>query len=177
MTNLKFFEIKVKLMHKDNPDILACAEGNNLEVRAKLLYEDGNPVRTINPNDEPLRGDTEVWVIGGEARLKLRMGEKSLTSMGERKRFRIRIEPRDDAMRQAIIASLGDVDTVVVFGEDTPLQLLRALKPDVLVKGGDYTVDQVVGAEDVKGWGGDVVLADLLDGHSTTATIQRLGKK
>ena len=101
MTNLKFFEIKVKLMHKDNPDILACAEGNNLEVRAKLLYEDGNPVRTINPNDEPLRGDTEVWVIGGEARLKLRMGEKSLTSMGERKRFRIRIEPRDDAMRQA----------------------------------------------------------------------------
>ena len=84
---------------------------------------------------------------------------------------------QNEKSRAAVLASLGDVDAVVVFGEDTPLQLLRALKPDVLVKGADYTVDQVVGAEDVKGWGGAVVLADLLDGHSTTATIQRLGNK
>ena len=84
---------------------------------------------------------------------------------------------QNEKSRAAVLASLGDVDAVVVFGEDTPLQLLRALKPDVLVKGADYTVDQVVGAEDVNGWGGAVVLADLLDGHSTTATIQRLGNK
>lgn len=84
---------------------------------------------------------------------------------------------QNEASRAAVLASLADVDAVVVFGEDTPLELLRALKPDVLVKGADYTVEQVVGAEDVKGWGGEVVLADLLDGHSTTATIQRLGNK
>ena len=84
---------------------------------------------------------------------------------------------QNEKSRAAVLASLGDVDAVVIFGEDTPLQLLRALKPDVLVKGADYTVDQVVGAEDVNGWGGAVVLADLLDGHSTTATIQRLGNK
>ena len=84
---------------------------------------------------------------------------------------------QNEASRATVLASLGDVDAVVVFSEDTPLELLRALKPDVLVKGADYTVDEIAGAEDVKGWGGDVVLADLLDGHSTTATIQRLGNK
>ena len=73
-----------------------------------------------------------------------------------------------------MLASLADVDAVVVFGEDTPLELIRALKPDILIKGADYSVDEVVGAEDVKSWGGEVVLAELLDGHSTTATIQRL---
>ena len=99
MSNLKVFKIKVALMHKDT-NIPACAEGNNLDVRAKLLYEDGNPVRMINPNDVLLRGDTEVTVIKGEAVFTLRMGEKSLSSMGERKRFRIRIEPRDDFLRE-----------------------------------------------------------------------------
>lgn len=81
---------------------------------------------------------------------------------------------QNEASRAAVLASLADVDAVVVFGEDTPLELIRALKPDVLIKGADYTIDEVVGAEDVKSWGGEVVLADLLDGHSTTATIQRL---
>ena len=83
---------------------------------------------------------------------------------------------QNEASRAAVLASLADVDAVVVFGEDTPLDLIRLLKPDVLVKGADYTVEEVVGAEDVASWGGEVVLADLLDGHSTTATIRRLGQ-
>ena len=57
------------------------------------------------------------------------------------------------------------MDAVVIFEEDT-IDLIRVLKPDVLVKGADYTVDEVVGAEDVKSWGGEVVLVELLDGHS-----------
>ena len=81
---------------------------------------------------------------------------------------------QNEASRATVLASLADVDAVVVFGEDTPLELIRALKPDILIKGADYSVDEVVGAEDVKSWGGEVVLAELLDGHSTTATIQRL---
>ena len=80
-----------------------------------------------------------------------------------------------EAARAAVLASLASVSRVVVFGEDTPLTLIEALKPDVLVKGADYTVDQVVGADVVQAYGGKVVLAELSPGHSTTATIARLG--
>ncbi|MEC8370481.1 MAG: D-glycero-beta-D-manno-heptose 1-phosphate adenylyltransferase, partial [Pseudomonadota bacterium] len=83
---------------------------------------------------------------------------------------------QNETSRAAVLASLADVDAVVIFEEDTPINLIRALKPDVLVKGADYMVDEVVGAEDVKSWGGEVVLAEILDGHSTTETIRRLGK-
>ena len=78
--------------------------------------------------------------------------------------------------RATVLASLASVDLVVIFGEDTPLTLIRALRPDVLVKGADYTVDRVVGAEFVQSYGGRVLLADLSAGHSTTATIARMGR-
>ncbi len=79
-----------------------------------------------------------------------------------------------EAARAAVLASLASVDLVTVFEEDTPLDLLQALRPDVLVKGADYTIETVVGADLVQGWGGRVLLAELLDGHSTTATVARL---
>ena len=66
------------------------------------------------------------------------------------------------------------VDLVVVFEEDTPIPLLELLQPDLLVKGGDYTVDQVVGADVVRGYGGEVRVSKLVEGQSTTATISRL---
>lgn len=81
---------------------------------------------------------------------------------------------QNEAARSTVLASLSSVDLVVIFGEETPLELIDTLRPDVLVKGADYTVEQVVGAELVQGWGGEVVLADLKDGFSTTATIERL---
>jgi len=62
----------------------------------------------------------------------------------------------------------------VLFGEDTPLELISAIKPDVLVKGADYTVATVVGADVVQAAGGKVVLANLEDGHSTTQTISKM---
>jgi D-beta-D-heptose 7-phosphate kinase/D-beta-D-heptose 1-phosphate adenosyltransferase len=61
-----------------------------------------------------------------------------------------------------------------MFNEDTPLELIKMLRPNVLVKGADYTVDKVVGGAEVQSWGGRVVLADLIDGQSTTNTISRL---
>ncbi|MEO3427685.1 D-glycero-beta-D-manno-heptose-7-phosphate kinase [Pelagibius sp. CAU 1746] len=79
-----------------------------------------------------------------------------------------------EAARAAVLASLASVSRVVLFGEDTPLALIEALKPDVLVKGADYSVEQVVGADIVQAYGGKVVLAELSPGHSTTATIARL---
>lgn len=81
---------------------------------------------------------------------------------------------QSEAARATVLASLASVDLVVIFGEDTPLELIRRLKPDVLVKGADYTVDTVVGAADVMEWGGQVVLAQLVDGQSTTNTIRKL---
>jgi len=82
-----------------------------------------------------------------------------------------------EAARAAVLASLASVDLVVIFGEDTPLTLIEAIKPDVLVKGADYTVETVVGADVVKANGGRVLLIELEPGHSTTATIARMNGK
>ena len=78
------------------------------------------------------------------------------------------------AQRAQVMASIRYVDGVVCFEEDTPLALITALVPDVLVKGADYTVDQVVGAEIVQQAGGRVVLAELVAGQSTTGIIARM---
>ena len=79
-----------------------------------------------------------------------------------------------EAARAAVLASLASVDLVTVFAEDTPEALIAALHPDLLVKGANYTLDQVVGAEMVRGWGGHVALVDLVPGHSTSATVERI---
>ncbi|WP_298215509.1 D-glycero-beta-D-manno-heptose-7-phosphate kinase [Acidocella sp.] len=79
-----------------------------------------------------------------------------------------------EAARAAVLASLASVDLVCLFEEDTPLDLIRLIRPDVLIKGADYTRETVVGADLVEGWGGTVALAELLPGHSTTATLARL---
>jgi D-beta-D-heptose 7-phosphate kinase / D-beta-D-heptose 1-phosphate adenosyltransferase len=79
-----------------------------------------------------------------------------------------------EAARAAVLASLSSVDLVVVYDEDTPEQTLTELRPELLVKGADYTLDKVVGADLVRGWGGKVWLAELLPGHSTTATVRKM---
>ncbi|MGO8921275.1 MAG: D-glycero-beta-D-manno-heptose-7-phosphate kinase [Stellaceae bacterium] len=83
---------------------------------------------------------------------------------------------QSEQARAAVLGSLASVDLVVVFEEDTPLTLIGELKPEILVKGADYRHDQVVGADIVEGYGGKVVLAPLLPGFSTTATIARLAR-
>lgn len=81
---------------------------------------------------------------------------------------------QSEMARATVMASLAPVDLVVLFDEDTPFDLIRALRPDVLVKGADYSIDQVVGADLVQGWGGRVLLVELQPGHSTTGTIRRM---
>jgi D-beta-D-heptose 7-phosphate kinase/D-beta-D-heptose 1-phosphate adenosyltransferase len=76
--------------------------------------------------------------------------------------------------RAVVLAALETVDAVVLFAEETPLKLIEAVKPDVLVKGADYTIDRVVGADFVQKHGGRVVLVDLVPGQSTTGLIQRM---
>ena len=78
--------------------------------------------------------------------------------------------------RAFVLAAVECVDLVVVFPEDTPLELVKALKPDVIVKGGDYAEATIVGASEVKSWGGRVVVVPLTPGQSTTAIIRKLGE-
>jgi D-beta-D-heptose 7-phosphate kinase/D-beta-D-heptose 1-phosphate adenosyltransferase len=76
--------------------------------------------------------------------------------------------------RARLVAALQCVDVVVVFDEDTPLDLIRRVRPDVLVKGADYARDAIVGADDVEGWGGRVVRVALVPGYSTTDLLARV---
>jgi D-beta-D-heptose 7-phosphate kinase/D-beta-D-heptose 1-phosphate adenosyltransferase len=76
--------------------------------------------------------------------------------------------------RALMLASLLVTDAIVIFDEDTPLELIKAIMPDVLVKGGDYTIEQIVGAKEVIAGGGRVVIAPILEGFSTTAIINGL---
>lgn len=80
----------------------------------------------------------------------------------------------NEESRATVLAALAMVDAVVVFEEDTPLQTILALQPNVLVKGGDYTIEQIVGAKEVVAWGGNVVINPILEGFSTTSLIQKI---
>lgn len=78
--------------------------------------------------------------------------------------------------RALVLASLIMVDAVVLFEEDTPLELIKAIMPDVIIKGGDYTVEQVAGAKEIIANGGRVVINPILEGFSTTSIIEQARK-
>jgi len=80
----------------------------------------------------------------------------------------------NEQSRALVLASLVVVDAVVIFEEDTPLNLINAILPNVLVKGGDYTIDQIVGAKEVIANGGNVVINNIVDGFSSTGIIGKI---
>jgi D-beta-D-heptose 7-phosphate kinase/D-beta-D-heptose 1-phosphate adenosyltransferase len=80
---------------------------------------------------------------------------------------------QDERARAEVLAALEAVDVVAIFAEDTPIRLIEQVRPSVLVKGGDYTREQVVGHEIVEEAGGEVLLVDILKGFSTTALVDR----
>ena len=80
----------------------------------------------------------------------------------------------NEKSRSLLLASLVITDAVILFEEDTPQKLISAILPDVLVKGGDYTLDQIVGANEVLANGGDVKIVPILEGFSTTSIIERM---
>jgi D-beta-D-heptose 7-phosphate kinase/D-beta-D-heptose 1-phosphate adenosyltransferase len=106
------------------------------------------------------RGDVLVVGVNSDASVKRLKGpDRPVRSEGE---------------RTYVLAALEVVDAVTLFEQDTPLELVRLLQPDVIVKGGDYSPDAVVGATEVRARGGEVVIIPLTPGHSTTSTIDRL---
>ena len=82
----------------------------------------------------------------------------------------------DQDARALLLASLLMVDAVIIFEEDTPIELISSILPDVLVKGGDYTIDEIAGAKEVIANGGKIVINPILDGFSTTAIIKAISK-
>jgi rfaE bifunctional protein nucleotidyltransferase chain/domain len=106
------------------------------------------------------QGDALVVGINSDASVKRLKGENRPV--------------RTENERATMLAALAMVDAVVIFEQDTPLELIRVLEPDVLVKGGDYTEASVVGAPDVRARGGRVVIVPLTPGHSTTAIVERI---
>lgn len=79
-----------------------------------------------------------------------------------------------EAARAEVLAALAAVDYVTLFGQETPEELIRTVRPDVLVKGGDYTIETIVGAPFVMSYGGKVKTLQFVDGFSTTATIDKM---
>ena len=76
--------------------------------------------------------------------------------------------------RATVLLALKDVDAVIIFNEETPIKLIKLIKPDVLIKGGDYKIDNIVGAEFIQQNGGRVVLSDYKNGHSTSDIIKKI---
>ncbi|NOR10918.1 MAG: D-glycero-beta-D-manno-heptose 1-phosphate adenylyltransferase, partial [Desulfovibrionaceae bacterium] len=83
----------------------------------------------------------------------------------------------NESSRARLLAALGCVDHIVLFSEETPLELIKAILPDVLVKGADWSVDKIVGAKEVLEAGGKVINIDMVEGFSTTGLIDQIKKK
>lgn len=79
--------------------------------------------------------------------------------------------------RKIVMSALRSVDFVEIFTEDTPLNLILEVKPTILVKGGDYKIEQIVGAKEVLAWGGEVYSLNFVDGYSTTSLIKKIQAK
>ena len=82
----------------------------------------------------------------------------------------------NESDRKFVLSNLRCVDAVEIFSEETPLDLINLVRPSVLVKGGDWKIDQIVGAKEVQSWGGEVLSLDFVDGYSTTGIIKKVLK-
>lgn len=80
----------------------------------------------------------------------------------------------NEKSRAVVVSALGMVDAVCIFNEETPLELIKSILPDVLVKGGDYTTDQIAGAKEVIDAGGKIVLNQIIEGHSTSSIVSKM---
>lgn len=118
------------------------------------------------------QGHIQLLLAAAEQGHKLVMGLNTDASV---KRLKGEQRPLNDEYSRALVmASQLYVDAVVLFDEDTPLELIEIIKPDVLVKGGDYTPETVVGNDFVRSYGGNVVIVPTVKGFSTTAIINRM---
>jgi D-glycero-beta-D-manno-heptose 1-phosphate adenylyltransferase len=131
----------------------------------KIAFTNGvfdilHPGHIFSLSEAAREGDYLVLGLNADASVKRLKGESRPVNNQE--------------ARAILLASMLMVDAVVIFEEDTPLELIKSIMPDVIVKGGDYTVEQVAGGREVIANGGRVVINPILEGYSTTALIARM---
>lgn len=150
--------------------MLSRTEAKNLVNRWR---EDGHKVVFTNGCFDILhRGHVEYLEAAKEAGDKLIIGLNSDNSVRELKGSARPFQNEQD--RRAILTALSCVDAVVVFDEDTPAELIAELLPDVLIKGGDYDKDEIVGRDTVLANGGEIIIIPFVEGASTSNIISRI---
>lgn len=146
---------------------------NEIEKICNSLREQNKKIVFTNGCFDILhRGHIEYLTKAKEFGDVLIVGLNSDTSVQRLKGKDRPINPESDRAR--ILDALKPVDYVVIFEEDTPLRLIQMVKPDVLVKGGDYKVEEIVGSEFVMSYGGKVEIIPFVEGKSTTKIIQKI---
>jgi len=120
------------------------------------------------------RGHLQILSDSAEAGDKLVVGLNTDSSVRKLKGSHRPVN--EQSFRAMMMASIQIVDAVTLFEEDTPLELILALEPDVIVKGGDYTIDQIVGGEEVIKRGGEIRIVPFVKGYSTSALIEAIQK-
>ena len=160
MKNTAFIKNKIKLL----PELLLLVNG--LKALGKsVVFTNGvfdllHEGHIASLSQAAQEGDFLIVAVNGDASVKRLKGETRPLN--------------NENSRALLLASLVITDAVIIFHEDTPLELINQLLPDVMVKGGDYTVEQIAGAKEVIANGGRVVINPILEGFSTTGTIEKM---
>ncbi len=162
MKNTAFIKSKIKSL----PELLLIVNGKKL-MGKKVVFTNGvfdllHEGHIASLSEAAEEGDFLIVAVNGDASVKRLKGESRPIN--------------NENSRALLLASLLIVDAVIIFHEDTPLQLIQQLLPDVLVKGGDYTVEQIAGSKEVIANGGRVVINPILEGFSTTGTIKKMNQ-
>ncbi len=162
MKNVSFIPTRIKTL----PELLPVING--LKVLGKsIAFTNGvfdilHEGHIASLSQAAQEGDFLVVAVNGDDSVKRLKGETRPIN--------------NEHSRALLIASLLMVDAVIIFHEDTPLELIKAIMPDVLVKGGDYTIEQIAGSKEVIAKGGRVVINPIVEGFSTTGIIEKMQK-
>jgi D-glycero-beta-D-manno-heptose 1-phosphate adenylyltransferase len=160
MKNTSFIQSRIKTL----PELLLIVNGlkamNKTVVFTNGVFDILHEGHIASLSQAAQEGDYLIVAVNGDGSVKKLKGDSRPIN--------------NENSRALLLASLLIVDAVIIFHEDTPLELIKQLLPDVMVKGGDYTVEQIAGAKEVIANGGRVVINPIVEGFSTTGTIEKM---
>ncbi len=163
-------QLKNKINQKKQSGVCSIEEIENI---SKIAREDGRKIVMTNGCFDILHAGhikylEEAKALGDTLIIAINDDESVVRLKGKHRP----INPLSDRMK--VLDGLASSDFIVPFGEDTPIELINLIKPDILVKGGDYSINDVVGADEVREYGGDVKILSYLDGYSSSKIIEKL---
>jgi D-glycero-beta-D-manno-heptose 1-phosphate adenylyltransferase len=160
MKNVSFIHSKIKTLPELSSIINGLKAMDKTVVFTNGVFDLLHEGHIASLSQAAQEGDYLVVAVNGDDSVKRLKGESRPIN--------------NESSRALLLASLLIVDAVIIFHEDTPRELISQLLPDVLVKGGDYTVEQIAGAKEVMANGGRVVINPIVEGFSTTGTIEKM---